>query len=141
MVDASDENRHVHLEEVRKVLALIHAEAVPRLLVYNKIDLNPDLKVLTDRDDLGKATRVFISAKSGAGLQELLSAIGELLGHQLICAELILLPEQAKIRASLYERSLVVSEKTDENGCAHLQVRMQKNELEKMQQALGNRRE
>jgi GTP-binding protein HflX len=58
------------------VLAEIPAGEAPRLLVWNKIDA-AGLQPGVERDQYGRISRVFVSARTGAGLQELRGAIAE----------------------------------------------------------------
>lgn len=58
------------------VLNEIEADDVPVLLVYNKID-NTTLEPEIVRDNDGKPKAVFVSALTGAGLDDLRQAIGE----------------------------------------------------------------
>ena len=76
VVDANNANRDDQIAEVNKVLTEIGAADVPQILVFNKIDLQ-DIPPGVQRDDYGRITRVFLSAKSGAGLDELRSALLE----------------------------------------------------------------
>jgi GTP-binding protein HflX len=132
VVDCHDEDKTVHMEQVNAVLETIHAETVARVLVYNKIDLRPDLQPKIDRDDQGRIIRVFISAYKGLGMKELTSAIGELLGKEMVSEEMVLLPEQAKLRAELYSMHAVISEKVDDEGCYHLLLRIPRLEFERI---------
>lgn len=132
VVDAHDDNRDLHSEQVNQVLATIHADNVPRLLVYNKIDLIPDAKPAIDRDESGQIRRVLISASKGLGLTELAAAIGEMLGKDMAECELVLAPKEAKLRADLYSREAVLSEKIDEEGCSHLVIRLPKRDLDRL---------
>ena len=124
VVDCNNENKDAHIEQVNNVLETIHAETVPCLLVYNKIDLRADLEPRINRDDAGQPARVFVSAYKDIGMTELLAAIGELLGKGIVNRKVVLLPEQAKLRAELYSRHAVTSEEIDEEGHYHLQLRM-----------------
>jgi GTP-binding protein HflX len=132
VVDAHDENRELHIEQVNYVLETIHAQHVPRLLVYNKIDLNENTAPKVDRDEAGHIRRVFISAFKDLGMPDLFAAVGEMLGKDMVNGEVVLSPHQAKLRADLYSRQAVVSETTDDEGYAHIVVRLPKSELEKL---------
>lgn len=132
VVDASDENKRVHGEQVQEVLTTIHAESVPRLMVYNKIDLVPGGVPAIDRDEWGQIRRVSISAVKNLGMTELALAIGELLGKDLVEGRLLLAPKQAKIRADLYTRDAVLAEEIDEKGNYHLTVRLPKVEYDQL---------
>jgi GTPase len=83
VVDASSSTRAEQVQAVDKVLAEIPAGAAPRLLVWNKIDAtwhNPakaGLEPAVERDQYGRISRVFVSARTGAGLELLRDAIAE----------------------------------------------------------------
>jgi GTP-binding protein HflX len=76
VVDANNANRDDQIAEVNKVLTEIDAADIPQVLVFNKIDLQ-DVPPSVQRDDYGRITRVFLSAKSGAGLDGLRLALME----------------------------------------------------------------
>ena len=76
VVDANNANRDDQIVEVNKVLAEIGAADIPQVLVFNKIDLQ-DVPPSVQRDEYGKIARVFLSAKSGAGLDGLQLALAE----------------------------------------------------------------
>lgn len=76
VVDANNENRNDQIAEVNKVLTEIGAAGIPQILVFNKIDLQ-DVPPSLQRDDYGRIARVFLSAKSGAGLDGLQLALAE----------------------------------------------------------------
>jgi GTP-binding protein HflX len=76
VVDAASPARDRQVEEVNKVLAEIGADAVPQILVMNKIDLN-SVPEGVDRDECGTIRRVRLSARTGAGLGELRRALIE----------------------------------------------------------------
>ena len=107
VVDGHDEERDAHTAQVREVLASINANDVPCLMVRNKIDLCEHLSPMLERDDQGVAARVSISATTGEGLTQLVLALAELLGKDIVEREVVLLPEQAKLRAALYNRDVV----------------------------------
>lgn len=132
VVDAHDENKNEHIQQVNLVLESIGAESVPQIIVYNKIDLCPDLKPHYDRDEEGKIKRVFLSAAKNQGMSELIFAIGERLNQTIIERHLILRPDQGRLRAQLYQRGAVLSESIDEEGNCDLLLRMPKVELERL---------
>jgi GTP-binding protein HflX len=76
VVDASNPMRDDQIAEVNKVLAEIDAADIPQVLIFNKIDLL-DVPSGVERDEYGRITRVFLSAKSGAGLEGLRLALIE----------------------------------------------------------------
>jgi GTP-binding protein HflX len=76
VVDAASPARDEQAAEVDKVLAEIPAGQAPRLLVWNKIDA-AGLEPSVERDQYGRICRVFVSARTGAGLDLLRGAIAE----------------------------------------------------------------
>ncbi len=76
VVDANNPIRDDQIAEVNKVLAEIGAADIPQVLVFNKIDLQ-NAPASVQRDDYGKICRVFMSAKSGAGLEGLQLTLAE----------------------------------------------------------------
>ena len=80
VVDASSQVRQEQMAEVNAVLAEIDAANIPQILVWNKIDAVPELAAQgprIERDEAGRVTRVFLSARTGQGLDLLREAISE----------------------------------------------------------------
>ena len=76
VVDASSPAREQQCEAVNKVLGDIPAGDAPQVLVWNKIDL-AGFDPAVERDQYGRISRVFVSARTGAGMDGLRSAIAE----------------------------------------------------------------
>ena len=76
VVDASSGVRAQQIAAVNAVLAEIGADAIPQVLVRNKIDLTAAAPGL-ERNEYGKISSVSLSAKSGAGLDLLRTALAE----------------------------------------------------------------
>ena len=80
VVDASNANFPEQMREVRKVLEEIGAANIPQILVFNKLDAvpseqrPPNLQDHYDEDGV-KVPRVFVSARSGEGLETLRRAL------------------------------------------------------------------
>jgi GTP-binding protein HflX len=81
VVDASSAMRLDQIEQVNEVLRSIGADSVPQVLVFNKIDAVPELAArgeTIERDEYGNISRVFLSARTGQGLDALRAAIAEI---------------------------------------------------------------
>jgi GTP-binding protein HflX len=76
VVDASSPAREQQMASVDRVLAEIPAGDAPRILVWNKIDA-AGLEPGVERDQYGRISRVFLSARTGAGIDGLREAIAE----------------------------------------------------------------
>ncbi|CAH2771288.1 MAG: Ribosome LSU-associated GTP-binding protein HflX [uncultured Caballeronia sp.] len=80
VVDASSMVRLDQIDEVNKVLSSIGADGIPQIIVFNKIDAVPELAArgnAVERDEYGNILRVFLSARTGQGLDALRAAIAE----------------------------------------------------------------
>lgn len=132
VVDVNDEERQAHIEQVHDVLHQIGAEEVPRVLVYNKIDLKSELSPQIIRDDLGVVQKVYISTLKERGIDDLRTAISEHVGHEMIDKVVELSPAQGRLRARLYAEDAVLSETVDEQGHYHIKVRLRRAELERL---------
>jgi GTP-binding protein HflX len=77
VVDASSGARDMQVEQVNKVLTEIGANAIPQILVWNKIDRTAGVEPGIDRGEYGRICRVRLSAKSGDGMDALRQALIE----------------------------------------------------------------
>lgn len=68
VVDAHNDKRHECIEQVNEVLKEIGADTIPRIEVYNKIDMLEDCAPHVDYDAEGRVQRVWLSAATGVGL-------------------------------------------------------------------------
>ena len=76
VVDAGSTTRDAQIAAVNSVLAEIDADHIPQILVYNKIDTS-GVEPRMERDEYGKIRRVWISAKTGSGLELVRLALQE----------------------------------------------------------------
>jgi GTPase len=67
VVDAASEDRDAQITAVNEVLAEIGADAIPQILVMNKIDRTP-LAARVERDEYGRISRIWASAQTGEGI-------------------------------------------------------------------------
>ena len=77
VVDASSADRDAQIEAVNLVLKEIGADAIPQVLVYNKIDLTA-FPPQVEMNEYGKIARVWISAETGQGLDLLRHVLGQI---------------------------------------------------------------
>ncbi len=75
VIDASDPNREEHIQVVNRLIAQLAKPETPVLRCYNKADLVSPADIPVGEDV------VVLSARSGAGCQELLQAIERALNH------------------------------------------------------------
>ena len=125
VVDAHDERRDENIAQVEGVLAEIGADEIPILQVFNKIDLLDDFKPRIDRNEAGEPVRVWVSAVTGAGIEELMDAVIERLAEDVLHQVLRLSPAQGRLRALLHQAGAVVGESFEPDGSALVEVRLQ----------------
>jgi GTP-binding protein HflX len=76
VVDSRNPEWRSQVAEVNKVLGEIGAQDIPQILVYNKIDLQGQ-EPGVGRDEYGRIATVRLSARTGAGLDDLRAALVE----------------------------------------------------------------
>jgi GTP-binding protein HflX len=119
LVDASRPNPADEMAAVRSVLGEIGAAGVPELLVFNKADMAPDAERLVDRHP----GSLLISARTGAGVDGLLSTISTRLRRRNTVIEVLLPYDRGDLAAELHRDGEVLGERSDESGM-HLRVRV-----------------
>jgi len=132
IVDCADENRLNNIEQVENVLEEIGSDDIPRLEVFNKIDLLDNFKPAIERDDEGRPIRVWVSAYSGEGTSLILGAITELLGDEVVSQKITLDPHESGLRAALFDHDAILSEDFDDVGRVLLDIRLQKKDFKQM---------
>lgn len=137
VVDAANEFHPDHIIEVDKVLAEIGAKSVPQLLVFNKIDLLPGVEPHIQRNEKGKTIKVWVSAKTGAGMELLQGAMSELLAGKMAVETLRVSPSQTKLRSQLYDSGFIEEEHIDEEGFYELRVKLPRKDLDRILKQSG----
>ena len=121
IVDCSDDARQEKIEAVNRVLDEVGAAEVPQLVIYNKIDI-PGFDARIDLDDQEKAWRIWLSATTGAGFEELLEVLRKRFCEQAALYRLVLNASEGQIRAYLFEAGAIESENYENNGDIHLKL-------------------
>lgn len=128
VVDASNPDAQEQLDRVNEVLEEIGAEDRPQIIVYNKIDLSSGSPRL-ERNSDGHITKLWVSAKTGVGLDQLLNALSEHYRKHKKPYRLMISPKGARLRAGLYERLDIQSETPTEQGGWCLDVNMDEGQV------------
>jgi GTP-binding protein HflX len=131
VIDVQDTDRRARIEQVNAVLGEIDADAIPQLCVYNKIDLSAD-EPRFERNADGRIDRVWLSARTGEGLDLLAQALSEHFQGVQLHGWLHVQPAAGRIRSDLYSLGSVVSEQVDEQGSWWLEVSMTRREINKL---------
>ena len=117
-MDASDPGFERQLAVTEEVLDEIGAKAVPRLLVFNKIDRGGDEAALRTR----YPDCIVMSARREADIAKLREAIAAFFQRDLVEAELFLPWSAQKMRGEVFATCKVLEERADGEG-AFLRVR------------------
>ena len=107
------------------MLLEIGAESVSQIRVYNKIDLVEDETARIERNSHGQIHSVWLSSKTGEGVDLLIDAIQAFfhLEHNVLDIELA--PADGRIHALLHQSGQVLSEQVTETGGWLIRVKMQ----------------
>jgi len=130
VVDASQENYADNIQQVNAVLQEIEAQEVPQIEVFNKIDLLEDMSPRIDRDELGKAKRVWVSAAKSQGLDLLYQVLEEYFRSDLVKTWLSIDAAQGKGRAKIYQLANVLQEQQGDKGNILLEVTIEQKDLD-----------
>ncbi len=124
VVDFSDPEWRERVEVTEKVLADLGADQIPCIQVLNKIDRlkepqeqgeDREPQVRGDRSRASKR-RVRISARTGAGLDQLRSLLQDTFADERLSGRLSLPPSQGWLRARLYGLKAVRAEEVRDDG-------------------------
>jgi len=113
VIDASAPDAEARIAAVDEVLREIEADAVPRLLAWNKADLDVDAAKVCVAAHPGS---VALSAATGEGVAELLAAIGDRLRALARVREFVVPYERGDVLAALHRAGEVLVEVHDEVG-------------------------
>lgn len=120
---SNPEHRELEIH-VKHVLEDIGAKDIPIIHVYNKIDLTgEDVRTKLNGDKI--INRIWLSAKSGAGVEQLLQGMGDFLSKDHRYYLLNLKPQAGELRSKLFQRYEVIDEKVDESGKITMKVKME----------------
>jgi len=117
VVDASSPNRHEQIHEVNSVLKQIGADKIPQIMVYNKIDRLSAVDAHIDMDDEGHVKAVWLSAILSDGVNLLLETLSTHCHDENTRTTIVLKPEEAKLRAQLFQVAQIISEENRDDGC------------------------
>jgi len=131
VIDVQDTDRRARIDQVNAVLGEIDAETIPQLCVYNKIDLSGD-EPRFERNADGRIDRVWLSARTGEGLDLLSQALSEHFQGIQLHGWLHVQPAAGRVRSDLYSLGSVLSEQVDEQGSWWLEVTLTRRDIDKL---------
>ena len=130
VIDASDPERAERIEQVNGVLAQIGAQDVPQIEVMNKLDL-VGREARLERNYEGMAERIWLSARTGDGVEFLLESLGSHFRSDLVRRRVKLPVDAGKVRAKLFDLGAVHEETVMEDGSSEVLVEMPRALLER----------
>ena len=136
VVDASDPGFERQLEVTEEVLAEIGAKAVPRLLVFNKIDRGGNEAALRAK----YPGSIVMSARREADITKLREAIIAFFERDLIEAEIFLPWSAQNRRGEIFSSCKVLEERSDGEG-AFLRVRGESEAVKRLRKQFGRVKE
>ncbi len=139
VVDASHPEAKRQMDAVRGVLATISANLGPEVLVFNKIDRVSDPVTLQLLVEDERVDVVYLSAKTGEGIDRLERAVLRRVDERTALVELHLPPSEGRALARVRSSGGIVEEQLHEDGSIVLQVRMTESALGNLQRELGDR--
>ena len=113
LVDASAADPDAQIDAVHAVLAEIGADRVPELIAFNKSDLAPEEAVRLVKLHPGS---VAMSAVSGRGIDDLLTAASDRLRALAIVTELLVPYDRGDVLASIHREGEVLSTAHADDG-------------------------
>ncbi|MGV8883972.1 MAG: GTPase HflX [Microbacteriaceae bacterium] len=114
VVDAAHPDPGSQLATVRDVIGEVDARHLPEIVVFNKADLVSDDDRLVLRGLEPKA--IFVSARTGEGVEELQARIAELLPAPSVAVDILVPYDRGDVVAGLHGRSVIQSTEYEEGG-------------------------
>jgi GTP-binding protein HflX len=138
VIDAADPGFERQRAVTEEVLEDIGAQAVPRLLVFNKIDRVGDEAAQRDRAAALRAQHpdcIVMSAKRADDVAKLHAAIVEFFGRHRVEAELLVPWSGQQLRGEIFQRCEVLEERAQNEG-ALFRVRAEPEALERLREQI-----
>jgi len=135
VIDVASVRRSENIAEVEDVLGQIGADEVPRLDVFNKIDLLDGMEPRIDRDEAGRPVAVWVSAASHWGMDLLEQALQELFHEDLVHCRVRLQAADGRVRALLFEQGQILKETPTDDGGWELEVQLARREYQRLRKS------
>jgi GTP-binding protein HflX len=127
-IDASDPDRLERIGQVNRILGQLDASNVPQIRVYNKIDKNKVADIFEAPNNEHERS-VWLSAKTGQGIEKLNSVLANFLKKNVILGEIKLHNNQGRQRAKLFQMGADKTENIQEDGSWSLILEIKKEDI------------
>ncbi len=131
VIDASDPFHQQREHDVEDVLESVHANHIPIVRLFNKIDL-VERPASTQCNADGQVERIDVSALDGTGLDELKETIALRLKGKRIQTWISLEGRHAKLRSQLFDLGAVDEEKVADDGQWLLHINLSQQDAERL---------
>lgn len=131
VIDASDPHHRENEQHVDQVLKEIGADSIPRIRVFNKIDLADEAPRIEKGTD-SRIQSVWVSAVDGRGLDLLIEAITERMLSDSIHGWVRLPAKEARLRARLFNLGAVLTEQWNPDGEWLIEVSTSRKNLQRL---------
>jgi GTP-binding protein HflX len=131
VIDLSNKNYKHQIQSVNQVLKEIHADGIPVIYVYNKIDLVDDLPLIETENG------VFVSAENNQNIDQLLDEVNIALEKNSSLVKLLLPFDKGDI-FSYFKNSKSIIESAYQTDGIYVKIKLTKNEIEKYKQYIIN---
>lgn len=110
VVDASNPEYERHIEVTNSTLGELGADGIPMIYAYNKADLNDQAYPRVEGD------KVYLSARQGAGLEELIALARERIFRDYVLCEVVIPFSEGRLVSYFNANAHVRSTEYEENG-------------------------
>lgn len=111
VIDASFEGSSFQIDVTNKVLGEIGAADKEKIMVFNKMDIADDIQIPEKGED-----NIFISAKTGEHVSELIDTISERIFDKTVVTKLLIPYDRGEITSYLCEKADVRATEYKDNG-------------------------
>jgi len=136
IIDCADPERESNIEQVELVLKEIGADQIPRLEVYNKVDLLQK-PPRCDYDQDSQIQRIWLSAQEKTGFELISSALSEVLGEEMFHQVVTMAPQFGRLRSALYGHKAIIGEYACDDGQIQLELKLPVSDWNRLLSAEG----
>ena len=132
IIDVDQEQRQQRIDEVNQVISMIGASHVAQIEVYNKIDMHSAQKRRIEISENNKITRIWLSSRTGEGVDLLLEAMNRYLNKHKRPHYINIPVSAGQLRAKLFDIGAVKQENIDDMGGWIMKVELEEYKLHKL---------
>jgi GTP-binding protein HflX len=132
IIDVDQEQRQQRIDEVNQVISMIGASHVAQIEVYNKIDMHSAQKRRIEISENNKITRIWLSSRTGEGVDLLLEAMNRYLNKHKRPHYINIPVSAGRLRAKLFDIGAVKQENIDDMGGWVMKVELEEYKLHKL---------